>query len=184
MCEEKRHKITKVIDNSEKLRSKPKNESIDIFRGSEAWKEELPFNKDDPLNKRVKPEWGQILLVEDHYPSSESDEEKQVEKLLEIEKSNNILNYRLGQSDEDQISEWQKNYNKHIKKKYLDKQRDKKIDEEAMKEKRGLVMELFMDLDKNNDNFVDRKDLIKYYGMLKRIEGASVEPKYKCKRCE
>lgn len=67
------------------------------------------------MNKRVKPEWGQILLVEDHYPSSESDEEKQVEKLLEIEKSNNILNYRLGQSDEDRISEWQKNYNEHIK---------------------------------------------------------------------
>lgn len=43
-------------------------------------------------------------------------------------------------------------------------------------------MELFMDLDKNNDNFVDRKDLIKYYGMLQRIKGASVVPQYKCKQ--
>lgn len=43
------------------------------------------------------------------------------------------------------------------------------------------MFELFMDLDKNNDNFVDRKDLIKYYGMLQRIKGASVETQYKCK---
>lgn len=39
-----------------------------------------------------------------------------------------------------------------------------------------------MDLDKNHDNFVDRKDLIKYYGMLCQIKGASVKPVYKCKK--
>ena len=43
-------------------------------------------------------------------------------------------------------------------------------------------MELFMDLDKNNDNFVDRKDLLKYYGMLPQIKGASVEPQYICRK--
>jgi hypothetical protein len=29
-----------------------------------------------------------------------------------------------------------------------------------------------MDLDKNNDGFLDRKDLLKYYGLLKQIKGA------------
>jgi hypothetical protein len=33
-------------------------------------------------------------------------------------------------------------------------------------------MDLFMDLDKNNDGFLDRKDLLKYYGLLKQIKGA------------
>merc|ERR1711924_314474 len=55
-------------------------------------------------------------------------------------------------------------------------------DQEILDTKRAMAMELFIDLDKNNDNFVDRKDLIKYYGALKRIEGASVEPQYKCTR--
>ena len=47
-------------------------------------------------------------------------------------------------------------------------ERDKvrEIDEKIMIKKRAQMMEIFMDLDKNHDNFVDRKDLIKYYGML------------------
>ena len=51
-----------------------------------------------------------------------------------------------------------------------------------MTKKRAQMMEIFMDLDKNHDNFVDRKDLIKYYGMLSQIKGASVTPQYKCKQ--
>lgn len=55
-------------------------------------------------------------------------------------------------------------------------------DDKITKKKRSQMMEIFMDLDKNNDNFVDRKDLIKYYGMLSQIKGASVTPQYKCKQ--
>ena len=39
-------------------------------------------------------------------------------------------------------------------------------DSAHLRKRRAQTMELFMDLDKNNDNFVDRKDLLKYYGML------------------
>lgn len=45
-----------------------------------------------------------------------------------------------------------------------------------MKKKRAQTMELFMELDKNNDNYVERTDLLKYYGMLHRIKQASLVP--------
>lgn len=50
-----------------------------------------------------------------------------------------------------------------------------------MTRKRAQVMELFMELDKNNDNFVERADLLKHYGLLHRIKEATVVPQYKCK---
>lgn len=43
-------------------------------------------------------------------------------------------------------------------------------------------MELFMELDKNHDNYVEMDDLQKYYGMFHRIKSASVVPQYKCKK--
>ena len=88
-----------------------------------------------------------------------------------------MFNRRLNEEEEKLTK-----YQEHITEKYEDKQRKIAEDLETLTEKRAMAMELFMDLDKNNDNFVDRKDLIKYYGMLKQIDGASAEAKYKCKR--
>jgi hypothetical protein len=45
-------------------------------------------------------------------------------------------------------------------------------------------MELFIELDNNNDNFVDRKDLIKQYGRMTQIKGAAVDPIYECIKCK
>lgn len=115
--------------------------------------------------------------MEDRYPSSESDEEKQAEKIIQKKKSRSMFNRRLNEEEEKLTK-----YQEHITEKYEDKQRKIAEDYETTTEKRAMAMELFMDLDKNNDNFVDRKDLIKYYGMLKQIDGASVEAKYKCRR--
>jgi Ca2+-binding EF-hand superfamily protein len=47
----------------------------------------------------------------------------------------------------------------------------KQEDEEKLMDRRSDVMELFMELDRNNDGYVDRKDLIKNYHMLEQIKG-------------
>lgn len=114
------------------------------------------------------------MLVEDQYPSSDSDEGADAKEMLKKKQSKNILNKKLNEEeiivDEEMIL------------KLEEKERIKNKDAEALKKKRSQTMELFMDLDKNNDNYVDRKDLLKYYGMLTRIKGASVIPQYKCKQ--
>ena len=100
-----------------------------------------------------------------------------MKEILKKKNSKNILNKRMNEKVID-LTEKQKVILEKTEKREALKERD----DTTLKKKRAQTMELFMDLDKNNDNFVDRKDLIKYYGMLHRIKGASVTPQYKCKQ--
>ena len=54
-----------------------------------------------------------------------------------------------------------------------EKQIIKDYDAKCLQERRADVMELFMELDQNNDGYVDRKDLLKNYHMLDQIIGAT-----------
>lgn len=160
--------MTKKIINVEK------DEIKDDFDASSGSDEE---GKDSKTKRRKRPEWGRILLVEDKYPSSDSEEGAKVKEIHSLTKSKNILNKKMSENVIE-LTEKQK----EILEKVEEREALKLRDENMMKKKRAQTMELFMDLDKNNDNFVDRKDLIKYYGMLHRIKGASVIPQYKCKQ--
>ena len=117
------------------------------------------------------------MLAEDQYSSSDSDEEAKVKELTKKKSAKSILNMKV-KDDQLELNEEQQKIFEVIE----EKERNKTKDAEIMKKKRAQTMELFMELDNNNDNFVDRKDLVTCYGMFHQIKAASMVPQYKCKK--
>ena len=91
----------------------------------------------DGKKKKEKAEWGQVLLVEDQYPSSSSDEDDQAEELFEqLETQKNLYKKFLSQKLDEKVKVLSPS-----QKKILKKMEDRKVvrdkDEMIMKKKRA-----------------------------------------------